>query len=152
MKVEIREIQPGEEALAAAALLELRPRFGDTAALAERAARQRADGYRIVAAFEPGERDAAAAAGFRIAENLAWGRHLYVDDLSTRADRRGRGHGAALMTWLAETAAAEGCAELHLDSGVGPERESAHRLYFGARMRIASYHFSRELDRQPRDH
>jgi len=145
VNAEIRELQPGEEALAAAALLELRPRFGDAAALTRRASAQRAAGYRIVAAFEPGEREAAAAAGFRVAENLAWGRHLYVDDLSTRATSRGRGHGARLMRWLAEQARRDGCAELHLDSGVGPERESAHRLYFGERMRIASYHFTREL-------
>jgi GNAT superfamily N-acetyltransferase len=80
-----------------------------------------------------------------VQENLAWGRHLYVDDLSTRAASRGRGHGALLMRWLTERARAEGCEQLHLDSGVMPERESAHRLYFGARMRINSYHFSREL-------
>jgi hypothetical protein len=49
------------------------------------------------------------------------------------------------MRWLAETARAEGCGELHLDSGVQPERESAHRLYFGERLRIASFHFSRAL-------
>ena len=143
--MEIRELQAGEEALAAAALVELRPHVGDAAAMAARTAEQRAEGYRIVAAFEPGDREAAAAAGFRIQRNTAWGRHLYVDDLSTRAAHRGRGHGAALMDWLIETARAEGCAEIHLDSGLGPERESAHRLYFGSRLRISSYHFSREV-------
>jgi len=142
---EIRELQPGEAALAAAALLELRPAFGDEATLAGRAEAQRAGGYRIVAVFEPGERVAAAAAGFRVSENLPWGRHLYVDDLSTRARSRGKGHGARLMSWLTEAARREGCAELHLDSGVVPERESAHRLYFGHRMRISAYHFSRDL-------
>ena len=145
MNVEIRELQPGEEPLAAAALLELRPRLGRERALAARAAAQRAGGYRIVAAFEPGAATAAAAAGFRIGENLAWGRFLYVDDLSTRAASRGRGHGAALMGWLLDRARAEGCAELHLDSGVGPERESAHRLYLCSRLRISSHHFSREV-------
>lgn len=145
MEAEIRELPAGEEALAASALLELRPQFGDAAALAERAAALRAGGYRIVAVFEPGEREAAAAAGFRVHENLPWGRHLYVDDLSTRAASRGRGHGALLMGWLTDRAREEGCAELHLDSGVIPERESAHRLYFGARMRISAYHFSRGL-------
>ena len=145
MAVHVREISPGEAALAAAALLELRPHVGDAAALAARAEEQRAGGYRIAASFEPGEDEAAAAAGFRIHDNMAWGRHLYVDDLSTRAASRGRGHGAALMEWLIETARAEGCAQVHLDSGVGPERASAHRLYFGARLRITSYHFAREL-------
>jgi len=143
--MEIRELGPGEARVAAAALLELRPHLGGEDAVAERAEAQRDAGYRIAVAVEDGETEAAAAAGFRIHENLAWGRHLYVDDLSTRAAWRGRGHGAALMAWLVECARREGCTELHLDSGVGPERESAHRLYFGARMRIASYHFTRVL-------
>jgi GNAT superfamily N-acetyltransferase len=143
--MEIRELGPGEAAVAAAALLELRPHLGTAAEVAERAEAQRAAGYRIVVAVEPGEADAAAAAGFRIHENLAWGRHLYVDDLSTLPAARGRGAGAALMEWLIDCARREGCGELHLDSGVGPERESAHRLYFGARLRIASYHFTRVL-------
>ena len=143
--MEIHEIGPGEAAVAAAALLELRPHLGSLEAVAERAEALRAAGYRIVVAVDPGEADAAAAAGFRIHENLAWGRHLYVDDLSTRSVARGRGHGAALMEWLIDCARREGCGELHLDSGVGPERASAHRLYFGSRLRIASYHFTRVL-------
>ncbi len=143
--MEIRELGPGEATVAAAALLELRPHLGSLEAVAERAEAQRAAGYRIVVAVDAGEADAAAAAGFRIHENLAWGRHLYVDDLSTRSVARGRGHGAALMEWLIDCARREGCGELHLDSGVGPERESAHRLYFGSRLRIASYHFTRVL-------
>ena len=149
MTAEIRELRPGEEALAAAALLELRPHFGDARTLAERAAAMRAGGYRIAAVFEPGEREAAAAAGFRVAENLPWGRHLYVDDLSTRAAGRRRGHGALLMRWLAETARAEGCEQLHLDSAVGPEREAAHRLYFNERMRISADHFQKSAVSSP---
>ena len=141
----VRELEPGEEALAAAALLELRPHFGDVETLAERARAQRAGGYRIVAAFEPGEPEAAAAAGFRTGENLAWGHHLYVDDMSTRAAFRGRGHAGALMRWLEAEARRAGCAELHLDSGTVPEREDAHRLYFNQRLRIAAFHFEREL-------
>src|SRR4051812_11201609 len=142
---EIRELAAGETHRAARALLELRPRWAPTEALVAAADAQRAAGYRLVASFEPGEEDAAAVAGFRTAGNLAWGRHLYVDDLSTRADRRGRGHGGALMRWLAAEACRGGCAELHLDSGVGPDREDAHRLYFNAGLRIASYHFQRRV-------
>ena len=145
MPFEIRELQAGEAGVAAAALLALRPHFGDADAVARRAEEQRTEGYRLVAVIEPDEHDAPAVAGFRIARNLAWGRHLYVDDLSTLPAARGRGYGAALMDWLIERARAEDCAELHLDSGVGPERESAHRLYFGSRLRIASYHFTRVL-------
>ena len=145
--MEIHEIGPGEAAVAAAALLELRPHLGSLEAVAERAEAQRAAGYRIAVAVEPGETDALAAAGFRIHENLAWGRHLYVDDLVTRAQFRGKGHADAVMAWLEDEARRAGCGELHLDSGVGADREDAHRFYFRHRLRITSYHFARSLTR-----
>ena len=144
---EIRELPEGETHRAARALLELRPQRAPAESLVALADGQRAAGYRVAGSFEPGEEDAAAVAGFRIQENLAWGRHLYVDDLVTRADRRGRGHGGALMRWLAVQACRAGCEALHLDSGVGPEREDAHRLYFNAGLRISSYHFQRAVGR-----
>lgn len=113
--------------------------------MAARIDAQRAGGYRVAAAFDAGEEDAAAVAGFRIGENLAWGRFLYVDDLVTRASHRGRGHADAVMAWVSEEAERMGCGELHLDSGVGPDREDAHRFYFRHRLRISAYHFAREL-------
>jgi GNAT superfamily N-acetyltransferase len=142
---QIRELAAGETHRAARALLELRPDRGPAEVVIAAADAQRAAGYRLVASFEDGEDAAAGVAGFRIAENLAWGRHLYVDDLSTRADRRGRGHGGALMRWLGREACRAGCGELHLDSGVGADREDAHRLYFNSGLRIASYHFARAV-------
>ena len=142
---EIRELAAGETHRAARALLELRPHRAPAGALVARADAQRGDGYRLVASFDEGEEDAAAVAGFRVAENLAWGRHLYVDDLVTRPERRGRGHGGALMRWLGDEARRTACDELHLDSGVGADRQDAHRLYFNSGLRIASYHFQRPV-------
>jgi GNAT superfamily N-acetyltransferase len=108
---------------------------------------QRPEGYRLVAAFEDGD-EAVAVAGFRVLHNLAWGmRALYVDDLSTHPDARRRGHSGALLGWLRAEARRLGCDEFHLDSGVGPERLDAHRLYFNAGMRIASYHFVSPVER-----
>lgn len=143
---EVRELGPSESRLAALALLELRPHWGTAEALAERIDAQRPGGYRLAASFAAGDPDAAAVAGFRIGESLHMGRHCYVDDLVTRAACRGRGHADAVMAWVEAEARAQGCAWLHLDSGVGPEREDAHRFYFRHGMRIASYHFSRALD------
>jgi GNAT superfamily N-acetyltransferase len=140
---EVRELGPGEERLAATALLELRPHLETPAAVARRVEAQRADGYRVVASFEPGEEDAAAVAGFRIGESLAWGRYLYVDDLVTRAALRGRGHADAVMAWVEEEARRAGCGQLHLDSGVGADRADAHRFYFGHGLTINSYHFAK---------
>ena len=142
---EVREIGRDESARAAAALLELRPSFGSVDALVERIDAQRESGYRVVASFEAGDRDAAAVAGFRVGESLAWGRFLYVDDLVTRAALAGRGHAGAVMRWVEEEARRQGCGQLHLDSGVGPERADAHRFYFRHGLRIASYHFARQL-------
>jgi GNAT superfamily N-acetyltransferase len=139
----VRELLAGESGIAAAALLELRPQHGTVEALAARIDAQRADGYRVAASLEDDE--AAAVAGFRIAENLAWGRFVYVDDLVTRAAMRGRGHADAVMAWVEAEAVRAGCDELHLDSGVGPDREDAHRFYFRHRLRITSYHFARSV-------
>ena len=140
---EVRELPEGETHRAARALLELRPHVGDAAALVARADAQRAQGYRIVASFEEGAEEASGAAGFRVMEILMWGRVLYVDDLSTIAEHRGRGHADALFGWLDGELARLGCAYLQLDSGLGPERADAHRFYFRHGMRIASFHFAR---------
>ena len=141
---EVRELPAGETPRAARALLELRPHLGDAAALGERVDEvQRRQGYRLLGSFEPGAEEASAAAGFRVVEMLAWGRGLYVDDLVTLPEARGRGHAAALFAWLDEEAGRLGCDSLHLDSGVGPERADAHRFYFRHGLRITSYHFAR---------
>jgi GNAT superfamily N-acetyltransferase len=142
---EVRELLEGESHLAAPALLELRPHHGSPEALASRIDVQRGAGYRVVAAFDPGEEHAAAAAGFRILDSLAWGHFVYVDDLVTRAASRGRGHADAVMAWIEAEALREGCTDLQLDSGVQLERQDAHRFYFRHGMRISSYHFSKGL-------
>jgi hypothetical protein len=143
--VTIRELAAGETGLAWEALHALRPHLADRDAfIAQVDGRQRAEGYRIVAAFEPGAEQASAAAGFRLVHNLAWGRFLYVDDLSTVPAARRRGHAGRLLAWIGDEARRERCDAVHLDSGVGPERQDAHRRYFDAGMRISSYHFSWE--------
>lgn len=146
MAHEIRELEPPDTGRAYEAMRALRPHLESEQAFVRRVDDlQRPQGYRLVASFEPGDEQARAVAGFRVLENLAWGRALYVDDLSTAPAGRRRGHAGALMRWLAEEAERLRCDELHLDSGVGPEREDAHRLYFNSRLRITSYHFARRL-------
>ncbi len=102
---------------------------------------QRAEGYRIAALLEDGV--ARAVAGFRVAHTLAWGRHLYVDDLITDEAHRGSGAGRRLYEWLATEAIRLHCAQLHLDSGV--QRHAAHAFYFGRGMRISAHHFALDL-------
>jgi GNAT superfamily N-acetyltransferase len=141
----IREIEPSETALAYPAMKALRTHLDSEDAFVRRVDDvQRGDGYRLAGAFSDDAPHALAVAGFRVIRNLAWGDSVYVDDLSTLPEARGRGHGRAVLDWVLEEARRLGCAEFHLDSGVGPEREDAHRLYFNAGMRIVSYHFARQ--------
>ncbi len=146
MALTVREIPAGEEDAVAEALLELRPQHGDAAGIAAAAAAQRPGGYRLLGAFEDAAPTAVAAAGFRVHTMLVEGRVLYVDDLGTLAAARGRGAATALLRELDHIGRAEGCTALHLDSGVVPERQAAHRRYFGHGMRIASFHFSKPLE------
>jgi GNAT superfamily N-acetyltransferase len=144
----IREILPPDTAVAFEAMRPLRPHHDDRDEFVRRVdEEQRLQGYRLVGAFDDEGGRCEAVAGFRVIRNLAWGDCLYVDDLSTRPDARRRGHGRALMEWCMDEAARLGCDELHLDSGVGPEREDAHRLYFNLGLRITSYHFARSVRR-----
>jgi GNAT superfamily N-acetyltransferase len=142
----IRELLGEDATLAYVAMAELR-RLDSREAFLDRVAVERREGYRLVASFEDSDGDAAGVAGFRLAHFLAWGRAIYVDDVSTRAQYRGRGHAGALMDWLLAEARRLGCDQLHLDSGVGPDRETAHRLYMNKGLRISAHHFSIDLRR-----
>ena len=144
--METREIQPGDTGSAYLAMKALRTHVADEAEFVRLVDEvQRPEGYRLVGAFDAEEPAAAAVAGFRTGNNLAWGRFLYVDDLATRPEFRRRGLGTGLLVWLAREAARLGCEELHLDSGVQLERADAHRLYLNSGLVITSHHFARRL-------
>jgi GNAT superfamily N-acetyltransferase len=143
---ELREIVPPDTALAFPAMQALRPHYVEEAAFVERVDEvQRAEGYRLVGIFENEPAHALAVAGFRVEHMLMWGRRLYVDDLSTLPEARRRGYGRKLLDWLCEEARRLDCEQLHLDSGVGPHRTDAHRLYFNSGLEITSFHFARRV-------
>ncbi|WP_448213937.1 GNAT family N-acetyltransferase [Colwellia sp. MEBiC06753] len=75
-----------------------------------------------------------------IGEKLAWGKHIYIDDLVTNQQYRSTGVGTLLIDWLKQYAKAQGCQQLHLDSG--EQRFAAHRFYLRHGFNIASHHFS----------
>ena len=143
--MDVRELSDDDCRLAHAAMRELRPQVGEVDQFVERVRSQFAQGYRLIGAFDGEHEHAVSVAGFRVEEKLAWGRHVYIDDLSTLADGRGRGGATALLRWIDALAAEEGIVEVHLDSGVQPERQAAHRLYFAEGYRISSYHFQKAL-------
>lgn len=78
--------------------------------------RQQCQGYELIGAFADGR--LVALAGVRRTHTLARGEHLFVDNLVTDEGARGRGHGGALLRWVASRAAAEGIDRLYLDSRI----------------------------------
>lgn len=112
--MEFRELTADREITAAFPLMaSLRDRIREDTFL-EEVRRQQVEGYRLYGAFE-GER-LLALAGVRRTHTLARGEHVFVDDLVTLAEERGKGHGTALIGWLAQRAALEGIRRIHLDS------------------------------------
>ena len=109
-----RELTTDAEIRFAFALMSsLRDRIRDDTFLSE-VRRQQVEGYRLYGAFE-GDR-LVSLAGVRRTHTLARGEHLFVDDLVTSADDRGKGYGQALLGWLAAESARQGVARIHLDS------------------------------------
>jgi GNAT superfamily N-acetyltransferase len=142
--MEIRELALDETHLAYAAMHELRPHIGSEGEFVARVNEvQRPGGYRLIASFDPGDANAAGAAGFRVADSLAWGHYLYVDDLVTRETARRSGHATALLDWLRGQAERDGCDTFQLDSGA--HRHDAHRLYLRWGLSITGHHFGLAL-------
>ena len=118
-------------------LLELRNTFTKEALIAQIKAQQSA-GYRVAYLETAGE--VVCVAGFVVGTKLAWGKHLYVDDLVTAARHRSTGAGKRMLDWLKAHALALGCHQLQLDSGV--QRFGAHRFYLREGFHISSHHFA----------
>ncbi len=143
---EVRELLSGETHLAHQTMRELRTAYESERAFVEYVDDVlRPAGYRMLGSFLPDREHAVAATGFRIGNSLAWGRYLYVDDLSTAAHARRQGHAGALLDRLVEEARRLGCGQLHLDSGANPDRFDAHRLYHNHGLAIYAHHFVRGL-------
>ncbi len=141
-----RELLTGETHLAHWAMRALRTVYDSEERFVEYVdGALRPAGYRLLGAFSPDREPAGAVAGFRVGDNLAWGHHLYVDDLSTAPEARRQGLAGALLEWLIKEGHRRGCGQLHLDSGVGSERFDAHRLYHSHGLSICSHHFARGL-------
>jgi GNAT superfamily N-acetyltransferase len=119
----------------------LRPHLANAEELVKRVARQRQAGYRLLAAWHDGV--PVGLAGYRLEENLIHGKFLYVDDLVTAAEERGRGIGARLLDAAAEEGKKLGCRRLVLDTGL--DNVLAHRFYYRQRMLARALRFSRDI-------
>ncbi len=131
----------GEIAACFPVLRALRPHLPDAPGLVAQLARQRAQGYRLLAAWRGPE--AVGAAGWRLTENLIHGRFAYVDDLVVVATERRSGLGARLLAAVADQAREAGCRRMTLDTGM--DNAFAQRFYFRFGMLARGLHFGIDL-------
>lgn len=109
--------------------------------LLELSPKMQAENYTLIFIEEDGK--AISACGFRYLTTLFDGRYIYIDDLSTLPEARGKGHAGMLFDFVVEKAKAENLRTVHLDSG--HQRFDAHRLYLNKGMKIVYHHFRLEL-------
>lgn len=119
----------------------LRPHLADATAFATQARRQAGQGYRLLAAWQ--EDQVVGVAGYRVQENLLYGRFLYVDDLVALAGARRQGIGSILIKALRQEAGRQECAHLVLDTALG--NALAQRFYFREGLLSRGLHFSQAL-------
>ncbi|WP_439555820.1 GNAT family N-acetyltransferase [Dyadobacter sp.] len=120
------------------AIQALRPGLSDEMYLSE-VVKTLADNRKII--FAETENEAAAVAVFETGYNLFRGKYIYIDDLSTLPQHRGKGYAGMLLDWIMDYARTGNFDQVHLDSGVSEARTDAHRLYLNKRFQITSLHF-----------
>ena len=140
--IEIRVAETdGEIAACYPVMSELRPHIARDAFLHQVRRQMVASGFRLVYLTDNG--DVKAVGGIRIAEWLARGKSLEIEDLVATESDRSKGHGGKLFDWIVEHARANGCGEVRLVSHV--TRYRAHRFYLNKGMIIDAHFFSMPL-------
>ncbi|GAB4007292.1 GNAT family N-acetyltransferase [Spirosoma sp. KCTC 42546] len=128
------------------AMLALRSHLTPDQAFDRIRAQQASDGF-VLAFVDTGNpsETVPAVIGYRYLNFLYSGKTLYIDDLSTLPEGRGKGYANALLDFVIDQARQSGCQCVSLDSGQNPGRYDAHRLYLNKRFNIASHHFKLDL-------
>ncbi len=127
-----------------AVMSELRPRLSREEFLVQVKRQMEESGYQLVFLIDEGE--VKAVTGIRIAEWLARGMSMDLEDLvATEADRS-KGYGGQLFDWLLDCTRERGCTEIRLVSHV--TRFRAHQFYLKKKMILDGHFFSMPLNRE----
>lgn len=132
---------PRASAACFALMTELRPHLASAGAFHEQIERQASQAYRLLAAWE-GEQ-AVALAGYRLQENLLYGKFVYIDDLVVAPQARSHGLGRKMIDAVRSQARELGCAYLVLDTGLA--NSLGQRFYFRQGLLSKGLHFSQAL-------
>ncbi len=141
--MEIKFANTDEELLACwDAVRELRPHLTDPQDFLRRVKDMRAESYRILyaAVQENGVEKAASFAGFRDMQMLYSDKIIYIDDLGTLPEYRGKGYAGELLDRVYQIAKETGKVSVHLDSGY--HRKAAHKVYLQKGFELSSHHFA----------
>ncbi|MGO4326867.1 MULTISPECIES: GNAT family N-acetyltransferase [unclassified Cupriavidus] len=140
--IDIQHLESRPDWLAAFPVMKaLRPHLRDAQAFASQLERQHAQGYRLLAARQHGE--ILGLAGYRLQENLIYGRFVYVDDLVVAASLQRSGLGARLLDAARQQAVARDCTHFVLDTGL--HMALAQRFYFRQGLLARGMHFVEAL-------
>jgi len=140
--LDLRHLETDEDYTASFAVMQaLRPHLADAQAYAAQARRQAQQSYRLLAAWQDDQ--VVGLAGYRLQENLIYGRFLYLDDLVTADHVRSQGVGAKLIEAVREEARKHGCAKFILDTGLG--NALAQKFYFRQGLLSQGMHFAQVL-------
>lgn len=123
-------------------MAELRPHVAREDFLHQVRRQMAASGFQLV--YLSVGSDIKAVAGIRIAEWLARGKSLDLEDLVSAESDRSKGFGGKLFDWIVDLARKEDCTEVRLVSHV--TRYRAHRFYLNKRMRLDAHFFSMSLN------
>ena len=140
--IEIRSIeQPADIAACHAVILELRPHLKDADAFVRQVMRQREQGFRLSAAWCGGR--IVGVVGYRLQENLLYGRFVFVDDLVVQTEFRRDGVGAQLLAMARAYAMETSCRRFVLDTGL--HMALAQRFYYRQGLLAHAIGFSETL-------
>ena len=103
------------------------------------------EGFHMIYIVAPNEspQKAAAFAGYRNTNKLFNGKTIYIDDLCTLPEYRGRGYGGMLLDFIHKLARDSGMEAVNLDSGY--QRKDAHRLYLSKGFNLVAHHFESKV-------
>ncbi|AHL75459.1 GCN5 family acetyltransferase [Stutzerimonas stutzeri] len=127
---------------------ELRPHLAEETAFLAQIARQFEQHYRLLGAWFGAE--LVGLAGFRLQENLLYGRFVYVDDLVVAQSQRQHGIGAKLLDAVRREAIDSEYTHLVLDTGL--HMPLAQRFYFREGLLAKGMHFVQPLRKEEQRH
>jgi len=124
------------------ALLEFRPNLKSVDYLEQVMKMMTCEQFKLVYIPDDENKKAAAFIGYRRQFMLRTGNMIYIDDLFTNKNYRGRGYANALLEYVKQEAKSTGIAAIHLDSGYA--LHTAHRLYLNNGYILDCNHFSQQ--------